>query len=588
MTNQEIIRLLRTIAASYSIKDEKKYRFQIIAYQKAADAIESTTTEVKDLFKEDKLDTIPGVGPSIKSHLEELMKTGKVEHFEAILSEMPKAMFPLLDIPSFGPKKAFKLVTHFHLTKPETVIQELKKIAESGKIASLEGFGEKSQNDILRALNEYGQGLSKSVRMNLPVASDIADKLVDYMKQCTEVKEIYPLGSLRRRRDTIGDVDLAVATNNPQAVIEHFVAYPYKERVLEQGTATAGLLVSGNKHIDLMTQPPERFGSLLQHFTGSKNHNVHLREIALKKGLSVSEYGIKELKTDKTHLYRTEEEVYNKLGMDWIPPESREDTGEIELAMQRKLPQLVTLQDIKGDFHLHSSFPIEPSHDMGNDSMETMIGKAKHLHYDYLGFSEHNPSFSKHTTRQFVEILQKRYKNIEHLRLKYNKSIRIFSLLETDIQPDGSLALPEEAMQYLDATLVSIHSVFSMDKDTMTARVLKGLSHPKAKILTHPSGRLINQRPGYDLDWNTLFSFCKKHNKAIEINAFPNRLDLTDDLVREAVKRGVKLVIDTDSHAVDQMELMQFGVSVARRGWATKHDILNTMEYNQLQKWFEQ
>jgi DNA polymerase (family 10) len=405
------------------------------------------------------------------------------------------------------------------------------------------------------------------------------------MKKSPDVKEIYFLGSLRRRRDTIGDVDLAVASNNPKEVIEHFVNYPHKERVLEQGPSTAGLLVSGTKHIDLMVQPPERFGSLLQHFTGSKNHNVHLRELALKKGLSVSEYGIKEQKTGKTILCKTEQDVYKTLGMDWIPPEIREDAGEIELAIKHELPTLVALEDIKADFHLHSAFPIEPSHDMGVDTMETMIEKAKSLGYSYIGFSEHNPSVSKHSKEEVVALMEKRYKKIEQLNLKYNKSIHILSLLETDIQPDGSLAIPEEAMQYLDATLVSIHSVFSMDKETMTARVLKGLSHPKAKILTHPSGRLINQRPGYELDWTKLFTFAKEHNKAIEINAFPSRLDLVDHLVREAVTIGVKLVIDTDSHAVDQMDLMQFGVSVARRGWATRHDILNTLEYNEFTAW---
>jgi DNA polymerase (family 10) len=590
MTNQEIVRLLRNIAAAYSIKDEKKYRFQLLAYQKAADAIESMTSEVKDLYKEDKLDTIPGVGSSIKSRLEELFKTGKVEHFETILQDMPKAMFPLLDIPSFGPKKAYKLVDHFKLENPDTVIEDLKKIAQEGKIATLDSFGEKSQSDILRSLNEYGQGLKKNVRMNLPVANDIADKMVAYMKKCPDVKEIYPLGSLRRRRDTIGDIDLAVATDNPKEVIEHFVNYPHKERILEQGTATAGLLVSGNKHIDLMTQPPKSFGSLLQHFTGSKNHNVHLRELALKKGLSVSEYGIKKQMENgewKVENFDSEEEVYQFLGMQWIPPEIREDSGEIELAIKHAVPKLVELKDIQGDFHLHSAYPIEPSHDMGVDTMETMIEKARSLGYAYIGFSEHNPSVSKHTKQQVIAILKKRYETIEQINLRQKKSVRVFSLLETDILPDGSLAIPEEALQYLDATLVSIHSVFSMDKETMTARVLKGLSHPKAKILTHPSGRLINQRSGYELDWKKLFTFAKENNKAIEINAFPNRLDLVDTLVREAVTMGVKLVIDTDSHAVEQMDLMQFGVSVARRGWATKHDILNTMPYNELEQWLK-
>lgn len=587
MTNSEIAKLLRDVAAAYAIKNEKGFRFQIIAYQKAADTIDSLTEQVKDLAKDKALDTLPGIGPSIRQHLEELVTTGTVKHFASVLDDIPSAVFPLLDIPSFGPKKSYKLVSHFKLQNPKTVINDLKKLAEEGKIAELEGFGEKSQQDILRAITEYEQGLTKSVRMTLPYASELADKLLTYIKTSPHVLEAYPLGSLRRKRDTIGDVDIAVSTKDPDAVIEHFIAYPYQERVLERGDVTAGLLVSGGKHIDLMTMEPDRFGSLLQHFTGSKNHNIHLREYALKKGLSLSEYGIKDLKSGKSETFKTEEEFYHSLGLAWIPPEMREDTGEIELAAHNKLPKIVETTDIKGDFHLHSSFPVEPSHDMGVNSMEEMVEKARKLGYSYLGFAEHNPSQSKHTPQQAAKILQAKRKKIEQLNLEYKNIVRVFNLLETDILPDGTLAVDDEGAAHLDFMLVSIHSVFSMSKEEMTKRVLKGLSHPKAKILTHPTGRLINQRPGYDLDWEQIFSFCKTNNKAIEINAYPNRLDLTDTLVRQAVERGVMLVIDTDSHAVEQMDLMRYGVDVARRGWATKFNILNAKEYNDLVDWIK-
>jgi DNA polymerase (family 10) len=587
VTNSEIAKLLHEVAASYAIKNEAKYRFQIIAYQKASDAIANSTTEVSDLAKEEKLQTIAGVGSSIQEHLQELVKTGHVKHFESVMKNIPKALFPLLDIPTFGPKKAFKLVSHFKLSNEKTVIQDVKKLAEKGEIATLEGFGMKSQSDILRAINEYGAGVNKTSRMVLPFTGELAEKIIEYMKKSPDVIKIYPLGSLRRRKETIGDIDLAVATKNPEKVLQHFVDYPYKDRIIEKGDATSSILISGGKHVDLMVQPPAAFGSLLQHFTGSKEHNIHLREYALKKGLSLSEYGIRD-KTNPEKLIQIDDEVafYKALGLDWIPPEIRENTGEIELAEKHKLPKLVELSDIKGDFHLHSSFPLEPSHDMGVDSMETMISRAQELKYKYLGFSEHNPSQSKHTTKQVYEILLKRSKKIEQLN-KDNKSIRVFSLLETDILPNGSLAINNEALSLLDATLVSIHSVFSMNKQEMTKRVIKGLSHPKAKILTHPTGRLINERPGYELEWKEIFEFCKSENKALEINAFPSRLDLTDLLVRQAVEIGVKLFINTDSHAVSQMDLMKYGISVARRGWATKDDILNSQEYNKLNEWFK-
>lgn len=590
MTNTEIIKLLKNVAAAYSIKDEKKHLFQILAYKKAADTIEDSPTELKELYKEGKLKGMPGIGPSMQAHLEELFTTGKVKHFEEILKSVPEPVFTLLDVPSFGPKKAYRLVTEFKLTNAQTVIADVIELAKEGKIAPIEGFGEKSQTSILQVLEEFTKYKTKTTRMVLPYANELANKIIDYLLKSKAVKQASPLGSLRRKKDTIGDIDIAVATNEPEEVLEYFTKYPHTERVIEKGDRSSSIIVSSGKQIDLMVQPPEAFGSLLQHFTGSKAHNIHLREYALSKGLSLSEYGIKkQIANGKEQIvtYSTEEEFYKAIGLQWIPPEIREDTGEIELALKNDVPKLIELSDIKGDFHLHSSYPIEPSHDMGVSSMDVMIQKALSFGYKYLGFSEHNPSQSKHTKKQVFDTLEKRSKFIDQLNLKYTKSIHIFSLLETDILPNGNLAIEDDALSLLDASIVSIHSSFGMDKETMTKRVLKGLSHPKAKILAHPTGRLLNQRNGYDLEWDKIFAFCAQNNKALEINAWPLRLDLPDLLVREAVKKGVKLMIDTDSHEVSQMEMMQYGVSVARRGWATKRDILNSFDYNELSEWFK-
>lgn len=585
MTNIEIARLFRNVAAAFSIQDDKKFRFQIIAYQKAADTIENATSQIADLAREGKLDELPGIGTSIKAHLEELSRTGQVKHFEEILSHVPESVFPLLVIPSIGPKTAFKLVTAFSLRDPKTVIEDLKKKATAGEVAKLEGFGEKSQQDLLRAFAEYKEGFGKTTRMLLPFAAELGDKLVSYLKVSKDVVAASPLGSLRRCVTTIGDIDIAVATDNPGAVIEHFVNYPYKERMIEKGSATASLLTSGGNQVDLMTQPVESYGSLLQHFTGSKHHNVHLREYALRKGLSMSEYGIKVLKEEKVIHCKTEEQVYEALGMSWVPPEMREDTGEIELAIKHALPKLVELEDIRGDFHIHSNYPIDPSHDLGVDTMESMLKRAKGLGYDYLAFSEHNPSVSNHTKQQIHTILVKRAERIEHLR-KSNNDIRILNLLEIDILVNGDLAISDEDFDLLDAGIVSIHSSFGMSEEKMTQRVLKGLSHPKAKILAHPTGRMLNGRSGYTLNWEKIFQFCKANNKALEINSWPQRLDLPDNLIRQAVEKGIKLVIDTDSHATIHMDLMRYGVSMARRGWAKKDDIVNTWEYNRVADWF--
>lgn len=589
MTNHEIAQLLRNVATAYAIKDEKAHRFQIIAYQKAADAIESSTTQIKDLIQENRLDELPGIGASIRQHLEELIKTGKVQHFASVLNHVPGSVFPLLEVPSFGPKKAYRLVKEFRLNNPKTVIADVEKIAKQGKIEHLEGFGEKSQSDILRAITEYKAGMGKTTRMPLPYAFEVAQKLIEYLTKSDAVIRAFPLGSLRRMKSTVGDIDIAVSTNKPEEVMEYFVSYPYKERIIEKGEISSSIMISGGKQVDLMVQPPTHFGSLLQHFTGSKAHNIHLRDYALSQKLSLSEKGIKYLsgsKKWKSESFKTEEEFYKFLGMDWIPPEIREDTGEIEAALVHKLPKLVETKDIKGDLHIHSHFPIEPSHDLGVSSMEEMLKEAKKLGYEYLGFSEHNPSQSKHSNKQIYSLLKRKKEKIEQIN-SGKKYVRAFNLLETDILPNGKLAIDEKSLSLLDATLVSIHSSFSMNKTDMTKRILTGLSHPKAKILSHPSGRMLNVRSGYALDWEQLFDFVVKNNKALEINSWPERLDLPDSLVRQALKYHVKFVINTDSHAVGQMDMMKYGVSVARRGWCQKHDILNTLGYNDFKKWLE-
>ena len=586
MGNQEIAKLFKNIAAAYSIKDEKKFHFQIVAYQKASEAIANSTSEMKDLYLERKLDSLPGIGTTIKSHLEELFKKGSVRHFDWVLKGIPKSVFVLTDIPTIGPKKAYKLTREFSLYRPDTVVDELIDRAKKGKIAKLPTFGEKSQEDLFQALLEYKQGKNKPIRMVLPYAYDLAKKVVAYIKKSDAVIEAIALGSLRRMRATVKDIDIAVATDRPEAVIDHFVHYPYIERIIEQGASSASILTTGGKQIDLMVQPLRRFGSLLQHFTGSKNHNVHLREYALKKGLSLSERGIKRLSNqdNKIKQYQKEEEFYNALGMSWIPPEIREDTGEIELAINHKLPALLEISDIKGDLHIHSSFPIEPSHDLGHSTIPQMFEYAKKLNYEYIGFSEHNPSISKHTNYQIYSLIASRNKEIEQLKSD-NKSPRIIKLLEIDILPSGKLAIDDKSLALLDGAIVSIHSSFGMDKSDMTKRAIHGLSHPKAKILAHPTGRMLNERPGYDLDFEKIFEFCKKNNKALEINSWPTRLDLSDSIIRLAVDNGVKLAINTDSHDLRQMNLMMYGVAMARRGWAKKDDIVNALGYNDFIKW---
>jgi DNA polymerase (family 10) len=450
----------------------------------------------------------------------------------------------------------------------------------------LDKFGEKSEQDILRAIAEYRTGTTKTGRMVLPIAFGISQEILAYLRKSPDVIQAEPLGSLRRMVSTIGDVDIAATSKDPGKVIEYFANYPHKERLIEKGPTTASFLIGGGRHVDLLVLPPEQFGSMLQHFTGSKHHNVALREYALKQGWSLSERGIKFVKDDKKPMkeFKTEESFYKFLGVDWIPPEIRENQGEIDLARHHRLPHLVELSDIKGDLHIHSNHQWNSSHDYGKNSLEEMVQLAKKLHYEYIGLSDHNPSMGNQKEDSVYTAILRRKEIIEQIK-KSNKNIRVINMLELDILASGELAISERCLDEVDAVLVSIHSSFNMPKEKMTQRILKGLSHPKAKIFSHPTGRMINQRPGYDVEFDKLFDFALTNNKALEINAWPERLDLPDGLVREAKDKGVKFVINTDSHALDHMNNMFYGVSVARRGWCEKKDILNTLPADDFMEW---
>lgn len=583
ITNQQISKLLQSVAAAYQVKGEDQFR--IIAYQRAADSVEHAASELKDLWDDGKLGEVAGIGPGISSHLDELFRTGKVKHFQQVMKGLPEAMFELLEIPGIGAKTAYKLSRELGLKGAKTAVQDLEKTALAGKVRVIEGFGEESEKDILRGIQEFR---GRTGRLLLPYAAQIAEEIINWLQKSKAVIRADPLGSLRRQVSTVGDIDIAVATNQPEVVIKHFISYPRKSRILEAGRATASILTSSGHQVDLMVQPSSSYGALLQHFTGSKHHNIALREMALKKGFSLSEYGIK--KGKKLTKYVTEEDFYRALGMEWIPPELREDTGEIEVAQTGQLPHLVELSDIKGDLHVHSDFPIETSHDEGQNSPEEILQQAAKLGYEYVGFTEHNPSASKHNSYQIIEILKHKKDKFDKLIYSYEKSenkrrqkvfVKALNGLEVDIKPDGELAISEEALDLVDFAIASVHSSFRMSREEMTKRVLSSLEHPKIKILGHPTGRKLNEREGFELNWEKIFDFCLKNEKWLEINAWPERLDLPDTLVREAVRKGVKMVINTDAHAVEHLKLMRYGVSVARRGWAEKKDIVNALGYNE-------
>ncbi len=563
MGNLQIAKLFRAVAAALELSDGESNKFKIIAYQRAADAIEHASSEVKDLWDDGKLKELAGVGVGIAGSLDELFKTGKVKHFETILKPFPPAIFELMEVPGIGPKTALKFCKELGISKAHSAIAELLKAVKKGRI----------DKRFLKSIQEY-QGRSK--RMLLDVAQTISDSIIDWMKKSPYVKEINALGSLRRQASTVGDLDIAVATDHPKEVIGHFTKYPQKSRVLEAGEHSASLILPNEYQVDLMVQPQAAYGALLQHFTGSKHHNIKLREYALKKGYSLSEYGIKV--KEKLRQFSDEKSFYGYLDLDWIPPELREGENEIDLAKDHQLPNLVELTDIKGDLQMHSSFNIEPSHDLGTSSIDELAAKGQSLGYEYIGVTDHNPSISGHTQAQIIDLIKKRTEVVQSKK----RAVYVFNSLEIDIQPDGKRALPDQALDLLDYACVSIHSSFRLSRKAMTDRVLAALDYPKVKFFAHPTGRLLGEREGVELDWDRIFDFCVKNNKYLEIDGWPNRLDLPDVVAKEAIKHGIKLIIDTDSHSAGQLVYMRYGVSVARRAGAVKSDIINTFSLKEV------
>ena len=567
-TNAEIAEMLREIAVAYDALGEN--RFKIIAYNRAAETIAHHPQPVRDVWEQGTLTDLEGVGPAIAQHLDELFTTGEVSHFTKVKQGFPKGMFTLLKVSGIGPKSAYKLATELDIS----TIEELRTALESGAVATLEGFGEKSTEELLKGIEDVEK---RQDRILLADALAQAEALREALFGLPQVERVDFLGSLRRRAPTIGDIDLAAAvTHDPEQVIEVFTSLPLVDRVLAAGRAKAMVLLASGTQADLRVQAPGGYGAQLQYFTGSKYHNIALRSYALKKGLSLSEYGIKEVKTGELREYATEEAFYEALGLAWIPPELREERGEIPAAERGELPVLIETSDIKGDLHIHSDFKTSSPLDAGTDPLDQIIAAAQDKDYDYVGISDHSPRISNHTAEEIARELALRRAALSKLLYPGSKP-RVLIGLEVDIFADGSLNIPDELMTELDYTIVSVHGGHRQSAAEMTERILSGLAHPNVRILGHPTGRKLLQRPGYEADWERIFTYCAAHGIFVEINASPERLDLPDDLIMEAANTGVRFIINSDAHSVQGLDNMPFGVSTARRGWLTAAQVINTL-----------
>ncbi len=568
-SNKEVVLFLKEMLAALEVTGANTFRIR--AYQNAISAIDNSTMSVQDLWENGRLGEIPGVGPNLEQHLDELFRTGKVVEFEQAKAILPAGMFSLIGLRGIGAKKAYKLAVAFNLDNRENALEGLRKAAEGGKIRELDGFGEKSEKDILEAITETKTHKREKERMLLIKAEEVASRIMGYMEELDCVEKIVALGSMRRRAETVGDIDLAVATMEPEQTIKHFIAFNEVGDVLSEGDKKAAVVLKNDVQVDLRVIEPQLWGSMIQYFTGSKQHNVLLRTYALDKGLSLSEYGIKDKKQDKTFAFETEDAFYKKIGLPAIPPELRHGKDEIEAAKNSELPKLVDLSDIKGDVHVHTNASPD-----GADTLDDIVSTAISLGYKYIGISDHAPSIKSRGRLEVIDIIDKQRLTIEHINSSQN-NIRVLFGYEVDILVSNEMALPNEILKKLDYVIGSVHSVFDQNRQQMTQRLLSAIENPLVDIIGHPSGRLINERDACDIDWEAIFSALLKHEKIIEINSQPSRLDLPYELVREAQKKGVKMIVNTDAHVKEALNLMRYGVDVARRGWCEKKDIANTL-----------
>ncbi|UCG10071.1 MAG: DNA polymerase/3'-5' exonuclease PolX [Dehalococcoidia bacterium] len=559
MKNSEIAKVFQDIADLLELKGENP--FKIRAYQRAVRSIEHLPVELEKLAKEDKLREVPGVGEAIAKKITELVTTGKLEFYEKLKAEFPEGISTLLDVPGIGPKTAMALSSELGVKS----VDELEAAIVGGKVAGLYRLGDKTAKNILHQVQALRR---KDQRIPLGEALPIVEEIVAGLKEKTKVKNLVPAGSLRRFRETIGDIDLMGTADDARPVIDTFTTLPQVKEVLVSGMTKASVVISGELQTDLRIVEHDCFGSLLQYFTGSKQHNINLRERARRQGLSLSEYGITSLKSGQTEKFATETAFYQRLGLPLIPPEIREGGEEIERAGHGTLPRLVELGDIRGDFHVHTDWSD------GHDSIEAMALAAKALGYQYLGITDHSGGRGiAHGLS--VERVIEQMREIKQLNERLD-DIRLLSGIEVDIRADGSLDLPDELLQELDVVIAAVHSGFGESQQQMTGRMIAAMENPNVDILAHPTCRLLAEREPVAVDMEAVFQAATRTDTMLEINAMPSRLDLKDIHAYRARELGVKLAINTDAHATNQLRFMRFGVGVARRGWCQARDIVNT------------
>lgn len=575
MTNQALAKIFNEIALYLEMQD---VAFKPQAYQKAAAAIESLAEDIGKIYEKERLAglrKIPFVGQGLAEKIEEYLKTGKIREYLELKKKIPIEIEELIGVEGVGPKTVRDLYKHLKIKN----LKDLEAAAKAGKIKNLPGFGMKKEQNILESIEFLkktgGRFLLGDI---LPIVGEIEAKL----KSLKEVKKISPAGSLRRMKETIGDVDFLVVSDNPEKVMDYFVSLPGVVKVWGKGKTKSSVRMEKGFDMDIRVVPAKSYGSALQYFTGSKEHNIALRRIAIEKGLKLSEYGL--FRNSKIIAGKTEEEIYEKLGMDYIEPEMRENAGEIELSRKRRLPQLINYGEIKGDLQIQTDWSD------GANSIEEYAEEAMNLGLEYIAVTDHSKRLAVANGLDEKRLL-KQMREIDGINSKLKaksvgrrKKFRILKGTECDILKDGSLDLADEVLGKLDVVGAAIHSRFDLPKEEQTERLIRAMENKNVDIIFHPTGRIINRRKPYEIDIDAIIKTAKRTGTVLEIDAYPNRLDLRDEHVKKCVEAGVKISIDSDAHSASHMSFLDFGVSQSRRGWAEKKDIINCWPVEKMMK----
>jgi len=569
LTNKEFADLFETIARMLEIKGESIHR--VLAYRRAAETITELPRDLYAIHAEGTLTDLPNIGKTLAEKIDEIVTTGQLEFYERLSAEIPAGVVDMLNIPGLGPKKAALFWKELDVTS----VEQLKAAAEADQLAGLPGMGAKSQAKVLEGIESLAR---RTDRLSIGTAYPIAERILGVLRDLDGVLQAETAGSLRRWRATVGDIDLLVASYDPAPIMETFVNLPEVARVLGHGPTKSSIETHGGQQVDLRVLPPERYGTLLAYFTGSKAHNVRMRELALKQGLSLNEHAFTPLNDGVEILCETEEQVFEVLGLPWIPPELREDTGEIDAAQANALPDLVTLDDVRGDLQMHTTWSD------GQASVMQMAEAALARGLDYILVTDHSQSLAV-AGGLTPEKLAEQRAEIDEVNAALEGRLTVLHGTEVEIRGDGTLDFPDEVLATLDIVLASLHVGLRQPRQQVTDRMLAAIRNPHVSIIGHPRGRLIPDREPADLDMDAIFQAALEHDVALEINANPRRLDLDGPHARRAIQMGVKLTISTDAHSPEELALLPYGVATARRGWVTANSVVNTWSLEDILAW---